>query len=246
VADPDLLELGREGLHRLIDGALANLTARGELLRDLFVLLGLEVFEREVLELPLDLPDAEPVGQRCVDLERLTGDALLLVGRERPERAHVVEPVAEFDDHDPQVVGHRQEHLPDVLGLMRVARLPLKTTELRDALHQTPDLVAELEPDVFGGARRVLGHVVQQRRRDGRRLHAELGDEHRHRGGMCDVRLARDALLSVVRLGRVCVRATHQLRVAVGIVPEHLFDDAFGVDGAVAPRTQTLGDADDP
>ena len=41
-----------------------------EHLRDLLVQLGLEVAERQVLQLPLELPDAEPVGERRVDVER--------------------------------------------------------------------------------------------------------------------------------------------------------------------------------
>ena len=48
--------------------------------------LGLERLEREVLELPLDLPDPEPLGERRVDLHRLAGDALLLLDR-RARRA---------------------------------------------------------------------------------------------------------------------------------------------------------------
>ena len=84
-------------------------------------MVGLDVLEREILELPLDLPDAQAVRERRVDVHRLPGDALLLLRRERRERAHVVEAVAELDDHDPQVVGHREQHLADVLGLMLVA-----------------------------------------------------------------------------------------------------------------------------
>ena len=119
------LELGREVLHRLLDVAFARLAALGELIGQFLVLLGLEVFEREILELPLDLPDPEAVREGRVDLHRLLRDAPLLVRRERRECAHVVEPVAELDDDDAQVVGHREEHLADVLGLMRVARLAL-------------------------------------------------------------------------------------------------------------------------
>src|SRR5581483_5857495 len=75
-ADPRVLELRGQRLHGLIDVALAHLAPRGEMLGELLVLLRLEVLEREVLELPFDLPDAEAVRERRVDLERLPGDAL--------------------------------------------------------------------------------------------------------------------------------------------------------------------------
>ena len=122
-ADAGLLELVAERLHRLVDVALADLPSCRELLRDLAVMVGLDVLEREILELPLDLPDAQAVRERRVDVHRLPGDALLLFRRKRRERAHVVEAVAELDDHDPEVVGHREEHLPDVFGLVLVAGL---------------------------------------------------------------------------------------------------------------------------
>ena len=60
----------------------------------------------------------EPLRQRRVDLHRLAGDALLLLDRQGVQRAHVVEPVGELDEDDPDVLGHRQQHLSDVLGLL--------------------------------------------------------------------------------------------------------------------------------
>ena len=52
---------------------------------------------------------------------RLEGDALLFVRAEGPERAHVVEPVAELDEDDADVLGHGEEHLAQVLRLHAVA-----------------------------------------------------------------------------------------------------------------------------
>ena len=91
------------------------------------VVLGLQVAERQVLELPLDLPDAQPIGQRRVDLHRLLGDAPLLVGRQILERPHVVQAIGQLDEHHADVLGHGQEHLAHVLGpdaLLRAAVRP--------------------------------------------------------------------------------------------------------------------------
>ena len=46
--------------------------------------IGLQKLEREILQLPLEAADAEPVGQRCVDLPGLAGDALLLLDLKAP------------------------------------------------------------------------------------------------------------------------------------------------------------------
>ena len=49
-----------------------------------------------------------------------------------------------------------------------------------------------------------------------------------------------------MRLCRIRVRASNELRVTVRVVPQHLLHDALDVDGAVTLRAQALGDADDP
>ena len=101
-----------------VDVRLAALAPRVEQLGQLAEALGLEHLEREVLELPLDLPDPEPLGERGVDLHRLAGDALLLLGRQPVQRAHVVQAIGELDEDDPDVLRHREQHLADVLGLL--------------------------------------------------------------------------------------------------------------------------------
>ena len=107
---------------------------------ELVVLVGVEVLEREVLELPLDLPDAETLRERRVDLLGLASDADLLVGRQRSQRPHVVEPVGELDEDDPHVLGHGQQHLPDVLGLLLLDGAGAQLGELRDAVDELRDL----------------------------------------------------------------------------------------------------------
>ena len=85
--------------------------------RDALVVLRLEVAEGQVFQLPLDLPDAQAVRQRRVDLHRLLGDAAAVSAGSRPQRAHVVQPVGQLDDHDADVLRHREEHLAQVLRL---------------------------------------------------------------------------------------------------------------------------------
>ena len=77
---PDLAELVLEEARRVVDVLLAVGAALRHHALDLVVLARMERREREVLELPLDAVDAEPVGERRVDLERLLGllDLLLL------------------------------------------------------------------------------------------------------------------------------------------------------------------------
>ena len=100
--------------------------------------------EGEILELPLERVDAEPVRERRVDLERLLRLLDLLLLAEVLDRAHVVQPVRELDQDHADVLGHRDDHLAVVLGLRLLARLELDPRQLGDALDELRHLVSEL------------------------------------------------------------------------------------------------------
>ncbi len=102
-----------------------------------------------------------------VDLSRLAGDALLLGRGQRPEGAHVVEPVGELDEDDADVLGHGQEHLADVLGLLLLVGQRAELAELRDAVDEAGHVGAEVLLDIAQRVLGVLRDVVEQGCRDG-------------------------------------------------------------------------------
>ena len=214
--DAGRLELRRELGDRPVDVRLAALAPRVEELGQLAEPLRLEGLEREVLELPLHLPDPEPLGQRRVDLHRLAGDALLLLRRQAVQRAHVVEPVGELDEDDPDVLGHRQEHLADVLGLLLLVAVGAELGQLGDAVDELGDLGAEALLDVGQAVLGVLGDVVEERRLDGDRVDAELGEDLGRGDRVRDVRLAGRPALAVVGLDGEVERRVDRPRSAVG------------------------------
>ena len=171
----DVLDAARDGgVYAVGLQALANLRAHLahelfqrrhafiECIRDGLVARGVEIQQREVLELPLDLLHAEAVRDGCVDLHRLKGlDALLflaLVGH----RAHVVQAVGHLDEDDADVLGHGQEHLAHVLHLLLFHARVLHARELRDALDDVSHRGAEAARDVLVRERGVLDRVVQE------------------------------------------------------------------------------------
>jgi hypothetical protein len=85
---------------------------------ELLVLGGKEVFEREVGQLGLELPHAEPVRERREDLERLARNRRSLLDGHPLQRAHVVQPIGELDHDDAPVVRHGNEHRAKVLDLL--------------------------------------------------------------------------------------------------------------------------------
>ena len=197
-------------------------SARLDEVGDLPVGTGVERLEREVLELPLELLDTEAVRERSVDLEGLVRDLATALLRERREGSHVVEAVGEPDQQDPDVARHRDDHLADVLRLRELAAPELQLVELGEPVDDACDLVAELALDVTEADRGVLDGVVQEGRGQGRRVQAKVGEDPRHRDGMLDVGLAREAVLPLVRILGEPVRALQQLGVGLGVVRANL------------------------
>ena len=165
--DPELLQLLGEELARVVDVDLALVALLGDELLDLLVLARVQGREGEVLELPFDRVDPEPVGERRVDLQRLARLRHLLLLRQGAERAHVVEAVGQLDQDHPDVGGHRHHHLAVVLGLALVAALEGDPGQLGDAVDELGDLLAELGADLVEAGAGVLDRVVEQRGAEG-------------------------------------------------------------------------------
>ena len=195
---------------------LAGRGALGDEAHDLVVDLRVERREGEVLELPLDGVHAEAVREGRVDLERLVGLALGRLGADVAPGARVVQPVGELDDEDPDVAGHRDDHLAHGLGLRGLAVGDL--VELGDAVDEHRDLVAEVAPQLVEAVCRVLDGVVQQRRRERRRRHAELGEDRRHGERVRDVRVAALAHLALVRMLGDGIRPLDDRQVGLRVV----------------------------
>ena len=196
--DVGLLELEAEDRPRLVDLLLARLPPVGDHRLDLGVLARVEDLEREVLELPLERVDPEAVRERRVDLERLLRLLHLLLLAQVLDRPHVVEPVGELDEDDPDVLGHRDDHLPVVLRLRLLAARELDPRQLRDALDELRDLGAEVGAQVVELGLGVLDDVVQERGRDRLLVEVELGADPRDAPRVVDELLAGAAHLPAV------------------------------------------------
>ena len=185
-----------------LDVVLALLALLVDQALDLLVLARVQRGEGEVLELPLDRVDAEPVRDRRVDLQGLLGLVDLLLLGHRADRAHVVQAIGELDEDDPDVRGHRDHHLAVVLGLRLVAAREGDAGELGDAVDERRDLVAEALADLVERRARVLDGVVQQRRAQRLGVEAHARADLGHADRVDDELLARLApLVGVVLAG---------------------------------------------
>ncbi len=157
VVEPGL-NLVLDGLHEFFEHGHVLL----EGVRDFLEADGVEIEQREVLQLPLGLLHAEAVGDRSVDFHRFKGLGALLFRRLVLHRPHVVEAVGDLDHDDADVLRHGDEHLAHVLHLLVLFAGVLDARELGDAFDEVRDRRAELLGDVLIGQRGVLDRIVQE------------------------------------------------------------------------------------
>jgi hypothetical protein len=136
-----------------------------------------------------------------------------------------VEPVGELDEDDAHVLRHRQQHLPDVLGLLLLeGGVVVQLGQLGDAVDEARDLLAEPLLDLGEAVVRVLGDVVQERRLDRGRVEAEVGHDLRRGDRVRHERLARCPLLVAVRLDREVECLLDERQRGIRVMPRHGFE----------------------
>ena len=212
---------------QLLDQAFGRAALGVDLGAERLVGLRLEVAERQLLELVLDLAHAQPVGDGRVDVAGLLGDRNPPLLGQVAERPHVVQAVGQLDEDDADVIDHRQQHLAEVLGLPLLARREADGADLRHAFDDVGDFRAEELLDALDGRQRVFDDVVEQAGGDGHDVELHVGEEVGNRQGMDQIRLSRVADLSPVLEGREDVGPPEQLDVGVRAVGPDLFEQIF-------------------
>ena len=209
------LQLLVNGLHKLLDKAVARALALPHLGLKVVVGLGVGEFEVQILQLTLYSIEAQAVGQRRVQVQRFRGNFELLVARHRVQRPHVVQAVGYFDENHAHVLAQREQHFAEVLGLLAGAVLE-HARNLGQPVDNAGHLGAELALNVRNLGGRVLHHVVQQRRHNAggaqpNFLHRNLGHGQR----VQNVGLARLAAHLLVGLQALVEGFFDELRVAI-------------------------------
>ena len=154
-----------------------------------------------VFQLFLHVQDAQTVGDGSIDLHRLAGLVATLLFGPGIAGAHVVQPVAELDDHHADVAAHGQQHLAQVLGLQFFDVGELDLGQLGDAVHQQGHFLAKGGLQVVQGGGGVLDHIVEQGGSDALGVHAQVQHQPGHGQRVADVGLAAaaaDALVGIV------------------------------------------------
>ena len=188
-----------------------------------------KVVQTAVLELLLDVGNSEAVRDGGIDLHRFQCLVAALLLGPGVAGAHIVQSVAQFYNHDADILAHGQQHLAQVLGLAILHIRELDLGQLGDAVNEQRDLGAELLLDLGHRDRRVLGHIVHESRGNALAVHAQLHQNLRHRKRVTDVRLAAAAaLLAVGLFGQRVGAVNHSKIIGTAAVNQTLFQIVIG------------------
>jgi hypothetical protein len=185
----------------------------------------LELAEGERLHLGHEFVHADPLRKRGVDVHRLAGDAApFLLILDEVERAHVVQAIGELHQQHPDVPGHGEQELAQVLRGALILALRLDLGKLRNAVDETGDVLAEQPLHFFGRGDRILDRVVKDRGDDRLVVQPQIGEDARNFDRVAVIRIARSSLLAAMRLHREDVGAVDHRLVRVGIVSPYLLE----------------------
>ena len=220
-----LFKLFHDLLVRLVDECLTLLALLLDALDEIVVRLGLEIAQAQILKFPLDVRYAEAIRERRVDLDGLPRDALLLVLAHVLERAHIVQTVGELDHDDADVLRHREKHLAIAFELLLFLRLILNPAELRHAVDEHRDLIAEALAHFVERMRRIFHDIMQDGGADRDVVDLQIRQNLRDGQRMDDVVFTRNALLSLVCGIRKFVRPSDEVGVRIRLIALDRFQD---------------------
>ena len=111
-------------LHTLHQIAAAGAGARNGFLQRR-IAPGVQMLERQILQLAVSLVQAQAVRDRCINFQRLGRDTPPLAARHIAHGAHIVGAVRQLDEDDAHIARHGQQHFAEGLGLAFFAGVEL-------------------------------------------------------------------------------------------------------------------------
>ena len=137
------------------------------------------------------------------------------------ERAHVVQAIGQLDEHHTNIVGHREQHLAEVLRLLFLVAFKRDLADLRDAVDQMDHVLSKLFLKFFCGRHGVFQRIVQERGNNGGHIRLQRGEHAGHGDGMLQVGLSRTPPLALMSLCRKIVGPAYDAEIGVGVIALH-------------------------
>ena len=186
--DAGLLQAAAQLRHRLLHLPFPLLAAGVEGGRDLAVILRAPIAEREILQGPLQLADAQAPGQRSEHPQRLVRHPLLRFARGRLGGAQGHHALRQLDDRDAGIVDERRQQVADVLHLAaarvgeqrRVGKLVgVRSAHAQQRFEERRHVLVDTVPHHRRGHGTGVGRFVEEPGGSDVRVHFQLAQQMR-------------------------------------------------------------------
>lgn len=215
VLDPEFLQPLLDRYKEPRNESPALVGALFELGDDMFVILGLQILESDVLQLALDAVQTELVGNLRIEVHGLPALLAPLLAGEDVERAHHLQTVGELDEDDTRVLGIADNQVAEIVGLF-FGNLEPQGRDVGEPDGDADDLFAETGPDFVGegeefrSGKPLVGQphdVVENGSDSGIAPQPDLGDDDGSDGhGVVEHRAPVVTQLTAESLGSPCQR----------------------------------------
>ena len=211
----------------IVNDFLVRAPQLGHRFRNVLRTHGVQGRKAQVFELCRNRVHAQTVGNRGVDIEGFSGDALALFIRHGAQRAHVMQAVCQLYQDHPDVLGHGQGHFLEVLGLGFGPGAELDLGQLGYAIYQFGDVFPELLAQSIFRDTGIFDNVVQHGRHQALMVQPQVGKDAGYCQRVGDVAVAAFAHLPFMGLFGVIVGPSHLID-AIGIqIRTELFGQIF-------------------
>ena len=196
-------------VHNTLDIFFTDALAHRNLFHQIIIHLRLQIFQRKIIQLRLDLADTKPLGYWAIDLQRFFRNALPALRTFVFQSSHIVQSVRKLNQDHPNILGHGKKHFTQIFRLHFQLLIHLirpagkrQTFQLCDPVHQKRHIIAKLLLQILIRHDGIFHHIMKQSRYDRLFIQLQVRQDDRHIQGMNDVRLPRLAELILMRLRR--------------------------------------------
>ena len=176
-------------VHYLLDQVFPLLALLSHQVGNLVKLDLIQIAKGHIFQFPLDGGNPQTVGQGSIDFHSFPGNPLLLVLAQVLESPHIVKPVGQFNQDDPHVLGHGNQHFPVVFSQLLLVGLVLHLTQLGDPVNNHPNVLTKLSLQLIQSDVRILDHIMQKATGHCHRIQFETRQNTRHLNRVNDIGL---------------------------------------------------------
>ena len=214
--------------HNLLYKGLPIAPLLGNLFLQIIIDLRLQIFQRQVIQLILDLGNTEPLGNGRIDIHRLPGLLLLLLRLHVLKSPHIVKAVGKLYQNHADILCHSQKHLAQVLCLnLDLIRRIGELAQLCDAIHQKGDLIAKFCRNLLLCHHGILYRIVQKARDNGLLIKLQIRQDNGDTERMNDIRLPRLAKLPLMSRRRNLISLLNHADIGRRMILQHAVDQLF-------------------